>query len=158
MSVGGTDLAVSLVSVHRADKRLVASNCPSPKSRSASGPQIGSRDPAQWPDGYAPRERINSRLGARGVGSGGTKRAVWQPDRGEAQYKLFADDTHVVSDVNTNNNVVTFSAFLWVDSDGDGIPDSWMLEYLVIQRVWPVTTLSRRTVTRVTGLATCKNI
>jgi Concanavalin A-like lectin/glucanases superfamily/CARDB len=48
---------------------------------------------------------------------------------GEQFYQLTADDTHVVADVNTNNNETACSVFLWVDSDGDGIPDSWMIEY-----------------------------
>jgi len=48
---------------------------------------------------------------------------------GEQVYRLTADDGRVVADVNTNNNTTAFSVFLWVDSDGDGIPDSWMMKY-----------------------------
>lgn len=48
---------------------------------------------------------------------------------GEQVYRLTADDGHVVADVNTNNNTTAFTVFLWVDSDGDGIPDSWMMKY-----------------------------
>ena len=48
---------------------------------------------------------------------------------GDAMYQLSADDTHAVPDVNTNNNTASFAVNLWVDSDGDGIPDNWMVQY-----------------------------
>jgi hypothetical protein len=48
---------------------------------------------------------------------------------GEAIYRLFADDTHVVADVDTNNNTTAFAVNLWIDSDGDGVPDDWMMQY-----------------------------
>lgn len=51
-----------------------------------------------------------------------------QPE-GEAVYRLFADETKVVSDVDTNNNTTAFAVNLWVDSDGDGIPDSFENQY-----------------------------
>ena len=47
-----------------------------------------------------------------------------QPE-GEALYRLMADDAHVLADVDTNNNTTTFAVNLWVDSDKDGMPDSW---------------------------------
>jgi hypothetical protein len=47
-----------------------------------------------------------------------------QPE-GEAVYRLFADDTRVVADVETNNNTAAFAVNLWLDADGDGMPDGW---------------------------------
>lgn len=49
--------------------------------------------------------------------------------QGEVIYKLFANETHTVADANANNDTATFAVNLWVDSDGDGIPDSWMIQY-----------------------------
>lgn len=49
-----------------------------------------------------------------------------QPE-GEALYTLRADETSVTSDVDTNNNTMSFAVNLWIDSDGDGMPDSWEL-------------------------------
>lgn len=48
---------------------------------------------------------------------------------GEAFYQLRVDEASVTGDVNTNNNLTTFAVNLWVDSDGDGIPDDWELAY-----------------------------
>ena len=48
---------------------------------------------------------------------------------GEQLYTLTADETHVTGDVNTDNNTSSFAANLWIDSDGDGIPDTWMIQY-----------------------------
>ncbi len=48
---------------------------------------------------------------------------------GEALYTLRADDGGAVSDVDTNNNTTSFAAYLWIDSDSDGIPDDWMMQY-----------------------------
>jgi hypothetical protein len=48
---------------------------------------------------------------------------------GEQLYTLTADETRVTSDVDTNNNTSSFAASLWIDSDGDGIPDNWMIQY-----------------------------
>lgn len=51
-----------------------------------------------------------------------------QPE-GSALHTLHADDTGAVSDVATNNNTATFAVSLWLDTDDDGIPDSWMMRY-----------------------------
>jgi hypothetical protein len=48
---------------------------------------------------------------------------------GETWYQLQADATHLVSDVNLDNNTTSFAVSLWLDSDNDGIPDSWMLTH-----------------------------
>jgi hypothetical protein len=48
---------------------------------------------------------------------------------GEAVYRLFADETRVVADVDTNNNKTAFAVNLWIDTDGDGVPDNWMMQY-----------------------------
>jgi len=49
-----------------------------------------------------------------------------QPE-GEAIYTLRADESGATSDVDTNNNTSTFAVNLWLDSDGDGMPDGWEL-------------------------------
>ena len=49
-----------------------------------------------------------------------------QPE-GEAIYTLRADESTATSDVDTNNNTSTFAVNLWLDSDGDGMPDGWEL-------------------------------
>jgi alpha-tubulin suppressor-like RCC1 family protein len=46
---------------------------------------------------------------------------------GTAFYTLIADETRVTGDVNTNNNTVSAAVQLALDSDGDGIPDDWEL-------------------------------
>jgi hypothetical protein len=48
---------------------------------------------------------------------------------GEQIYTLTADENHVTGDVDTNNNTCSFAVNLWIDSDGDGIPDNWMMQY-----------------------------
>ena len=47
-----------------------------------------------------------------------------QPE-GNAFYTLNADEASVLWDVETNNNAMTFAVNLWLDSDGDGMPDGW---------------------------------
>lgn len=47
-----------------------------------------------------------------------------QPE-GDAFYQLRGDEANTVADVDTNNNVTVFSAYRWLDADGDGIPDWW---------------------------------
>ena len=47
-----------------------------------------------------------------------------QPE-GDAFYRLSADEEGVTTDIDTNNNVAVFSASLWLDTDGDGLPDNW---------------------------------
>ena len=47
-----------------------------------------------------------------------------QPE-GERLYRLFADETRATADVDLRNNTVAFAVNLWVDTDGDGMPDGW---------------------------------
>ena len=47
-----------------------------------------------------------------------------QPE-GEQIYTIRADDTGATSDVDTNNNVNSFAVNLWLDTDGDGMPEGW---------------------------------
>jgi len=42
---------------------------------------------------------------------------------------LTADETHVTSDVDANSNTATFAVNLWIYTDGDGIPDDWMMQH-----------------------------
>jgi hypothetical protein len=49
-----------------------------------------------------------------------------QPE-GESIYTLRADESSTASDVDTNNNTSTFAVNLWLDTDGDGMPDGWEL-------------------------------
>lgn len=49
------------------------------------------------------------------------------PERDSA-YTLCADEGRVTGDIDTNNNSATFGVYLWKDSDGDSVPDWWMLE------------------------------
>ena len=48
---------------------------------------------------------------------------------GQSFYTLTADDTHQNAGLGTNYSTATFSVLLGLDSDSDGIPDSWMLEH-----------------------------
>jgi subtilase family serine protease len=48
---------------------------------------------------------------------------------GETIYTLRADDTAVISDVDTNNNTASFAVNLRIDSDGDELPDSYEARY-----------------------------
>jgi len=125
LSIGGTDLAVSLVS----------------QSAETNG---AVRVIAQVQNWGAP-EATNSVLAIRRLGQTNTPLAtadvpLLEPGRlaqvaldlppgtqpeGEALYTLFADETHVVADVNTNNNTTSFAANLWLDADGDGMPDGY---------------------------------
>jgi len=129
LSVGGTDLAVSLVS-HTAETNGAV------------------RVIAQVQNLGAP-SATNSVLAIRRSGSTNAPLAVvavplLEPGRlaqvaldlpagtqpeGEAVYRLFADETRVVADVETNNNTTAFAVNLWVDSDGDGLPDSYEAQY-----------------------------
>ncbi len=44
---------------------------------------------------------------------------------GGAFYQLRADDAGVTADIDTDNNIAVFNAYLWLDTDGDGMPDDW---------------------------------
>jgi hypothetical protein len=129
VSVGGTDLAVSLVSYNaltNGSVRVIAQvqNLGAPTATNSilairrSGqtgiPLAAAGVPALAPGGLA-QVALDLPPGAQPAGA--------------AAYDMSADDTHVVADVNTNNNLITFSVFLWIDSDNDGIPDSWMIQY-----------------------------
>ena len=51
-----------------------------------------------------------------------------QPE-GDAFYQLRADEAGAVADVEPDNNVTVFSAYLLLDTDGDGLPDNWEHAY-----------------------------
>ncbi|MCW5553736.1 MAG: carboxypeptidase regulatory-like domain-containing protein [Verrucomicrobiae bacterium] len=129
LSLGGTDLAVSLVS-HSAETngavRVIAQvqNLGAP---SATNSVLAIRREGQ----------TNSLLATVAVpllepGRLATVALDLPPGthpEGEAVYRLFADETKVVADVDTNNNTTAFAVNLWVDSDGDGLPDSYENQY-----------------------------
>jgi len=50
-----------------------------------------------------------------------------QPE-GDTFYQLQADEANTVADVETNNNIAVFSAHLWLDTDGDGMKDGAEVE------------------------------
>lgn len=129
LSIGGTDLAVSLVS----------------QSAETNG---AVRVIAQVQNLGAP-SAANSVLAIRRAGGTNTPLAtvsvpLLEPGRlaqvaldlpartqseGEQVYTLRADETRVTSDVDTNNNTASFAVNLWIDSDGDGMPDGWMMSF-----------------------------
>ena len=129
LSIGGTDLAVSLVSQSAASNGAV-------------------RVIAQVQNLGAP-SATNSVLAIRWSGSTNAPLAtvavpLLEPGRlaqvaldlpagtqpaGEQVYTLRADETGVTGDVDPSNNTANFAVYLWIDSDGDGIPDSWMMQY-----------------------------
>ena len=129
VTIGGTDLAVSLVSCRPESDgamRVIArvQNLGAP---SATGSTLAIRREGQ----------TNTPLSTVAVPSlqpGQTAQVALdlppgtQP-QGRAAYRLFADDTQVNPDANTNNSALLFVAELWLDSDGDGMPDSWESEY-----------------------------
>lgn len=128
VSIGGTDLAVSLLS-HSVETngavRVIA------QVRNLGAPSA-----------------TNSVLAIRRAGSSNAPLAtvavpLLEPGRlaqvaldlpvgtqpeGEQLYTLRADETSVTGDVETNNNTVSFAVNLWMDSDGDGVPDSWTMQ------------------------------
>jgi hypothetical protein len=129
VSIGGTDLAVSLVSYSAETNgamRVIAQvqNLGAPSATnsvlairqygSTNAPLVSVAVPMLEPGRLA---QLALDLPA------GTQPA------GEQIYTLTADETHVTGDVNTNNNTSSFAANLWIDSDGDGIPDNWMMQY-----------------------------
>ena len=129
VSVGGTDLAVSLVSYTASTNgalRVIAAvqNLGAPAATNSvlaisfDGQTNGFLATATVPaldPGRLAQVVLNLPPGT-------------QPP-GEATYRLIADATGVVPDVNRANETATFSVFLWIDSDGDGIPDWWMMKY-----------------------------
>jgi CARDB len=129
LSIGGTDLAVSLVS------QLAETN--GALRVIAQVQNLGAPSATNSVLAIRRAENSNAPLATAGV-------PLLEPGRlaqvaldlppgtqpaGEAVYRLFADETRVVADVDTNNNTTAFAVNLWVDSDGDGIPDGWMLQY-----------------------------
>ena len=125
LSIGGTDLAVSLIS----------------QSAEASG---AVRVIAQVQNLGAPTA-ANSVLVIRREGETNARLAtvdvpMLEPGRlaqvaldlppgtqpeGETIYRLLADETRVTGDVDMSNNTSAFAVNLWLDWDGDGMPDGW---------------------------------
>jgi alpha-tubulin suppressor-like RCC1 family protein/DNA-binding beta-propeller fold protein YncE len=127
VSIGGTDLAVSLVSYlaeTNGAMRVIAlvQNVGAPAAtnsllaiRNTNAPLATVPVPMLQP-GKSAQVALDLPAGT-------------QPQQGTVLYTLHADDQGSVPDVNPNNNFATFAVSLWIDSDGDGIPDSWMMRY-----------------------------
>jgi hypothetical protein len=124
VSIGGTDLAVSLVS-YRAETngavRVIAQvqNLVAPRAtnsevvirRNGATVILATADVPLLEPGRLAQVALDLPAGT-------------QPE-GETIYRLFADETRVVPDVETNNNTMAFAVNLWMDADGDGMPDGW---------------------------------
>lgn len=129
LSLGGTDLAVSLVS-HSAETngavRVIAQvqNLGAP---SAPNSVLAIRRAGQT---NAPLTTVAVPLLEPGrLAQVALDLPPGTQPEGEAVYRLFADETKVVADVDTSNNTTAFAVNLWVDSDGDGLPDSFENQY-----------------------------
>ena len=124
VNIGGTDLAVSLVSYaaeRNGSVRVIA------QVRNQGAPTATNTVLAIRRDGQS------ALLGAAAVPALEPGRLAQvaldlpsgtQPE-GEQVYRLFADDNRVAPDTDTNNNTTVFAVNLWVDTDGDGMPDVW---------------------------------
>lgn len=129
VSVGGTDLSVSLVeatSETNGAMRVIAKvkNVGAPGSpetavalryRGDDGAPLATADVPALEPGKSAEVAFDLPAGT-------------QPE-GEALYTLKTDELNVVADAETNNNEVSFSLLLWLDSDQDGMPDGWETEH-----------------------------
>jgi len=129
VSIGGTDLAASFVSymaetngavrvyaqVHNLGAPTANSSLLAIRREGATGTPLATAAVPALEPGQLAQVALDLPAGT-------------QPD-GQATYRLFADDTHANTDVNTNNNTMAFVVNLTLDTDGDGIPDWWMLKY-----------------------------
>lgn len=129
LSIGGTDLAVSLIS-HAAETngavRVIAQvqNLGAP---SATNSVLAIRRAGET---NAPLATVAVPLLEPGrLATVALDLPPGTQPEGEAVYRLFANETKVVSDVDTNNNTTAFAVNLWIDSDGDGLPDSFEAQY-----------------------------
>ena len=129
LSIGGTDLAVSLVSQSAETNgavRVIAlvQNLGAP---SATNSVLAIRRSGST---NAPLATVSVPLLEPGrLAQVALDLPVGTQPEGEALYTLTGDDTRVTADVNTNNNTASFAVNLWLDSDGDGMPDGWMVQY-----------------------------
>ena len=127
LSIGGTDLAVSLVSQSAETNgavRIIAQvqnrGAPSATDSTLAIRRYGNTNAALATAAVPLLEPGRLAQVALDLPAG------TQPE-GEQIYTLRADDTHVTGDVDTNNNVTSFAVNLWLDADGDGMPDGWEL-------------------------------
>jgi hypothetical protein len=129
VSIGGTDLAVGLVS-YQADTngavRVIAQvqNLGAPSATNSvlaikregdTNAPLATADVPLLESGRLAQVALDLPVGT-------------QP-AGDSFYRLLADYKHAVADVSSNNNTLAFAINLWIDSDGDGIPDNWMMQY-----------------------------
>lgn len=129
VSIGGADLSVSLISATSetdGSMRVIAQvqNLGAPgapittlamRRRGESGTPLATVDVPALEPGTLAQVALDLPEGT-------------QPE-GEAFYSLRADDSESVLDIDTNNNTAAFAANLWLDNDGDGIPNWWETDY-----------------------------
>ncbi len=125
VAVGGTDLAVSLKSAQAeldGSVRIIAvvQNLGAPAAPASIVAVRPERD-TNAPLALAPVPELEpGRLAEVAL----DLPAGTQPE-GERLYRLFADETRTTADVDLRNNTVAFAVNLWLDTDGDGMPDGW---------------------------------
>lgn len=129
LNIGGTDLSVALVSYSAETNgalRVIA------QVKNLGAPGATNSVLAIWREGVT-----NAPLATASVPSLAPGRLAQVPldlppgtqPEGESIYRLFADEAQVVEDVDTNNNTTAFAVNLWLDTDGDGMPDDWEAQY-----------------------------
>ena len=132
LSIGGTDLAVSLVSqtaeTNGAVRVIVqVQNLGAP---SATNSTLAIR---RYGNTNAPLATVAVPLLEPGrLAQVALDLPAGTQSEGEQVYTLRADETFVTSDVDTNNNTSSFAVNLWLDADGDGLPDSFEAQYVFL--------------------------
>lgn len=125
LSIGGTDLSVGLVSVgtEANGSMLVIAKVENLGAPTATNTTLALRRDGQ---SGAPLAVVDVPVLEPGMSA---QVAFDLPNdtqpEGSARYRLNTDELKVVMDVETNNNVMNFSAYLWLDRDNDGLPDGW---------------------------------
>ncbi len=125
LSIGGTDLSVSLVSQATEISgavRVIAQvqNLGAPKAPTSvlairragdTNAPLASAEVPELEPGHLAQVALDLPAGT-------------QPE-GDALYELSTDEAGVVSDIEPANNTARFAVNLWIDSDRDGMPDGW---------------------------------
>jgi hypothetical protein len=129
VSIGGTDLAVSLVSF-RAETNGALRVIAQVQNLGAPGATNSVLAIRRFNETNSPLAKIETpplepgQLAQLAL----DLPAGTQPE-GEVIYRLFADAEHAVPDVDTNNNTTAFAVNLWLDADNDKMPDGWEIDH-----------------------------